>query len=169
MIANTAHIGYFGQDSSLYYIPPDPKYIHYDSPASLYHHDAHHNLETGFANDGGIEGLFKQSEEIIDSKIDMLYQEMGNRAALKDKNIYHINLDQCSCQNLINQMGEHSFDNKRLELERKIIDLEQEKRREEAALSKDLMFLNKELRMARIEELEEKQKRALCMPQEAIT
>jgi hypothetical protein len=56
-----------------------------------------------------------------------------------------------------------------VELERKIIDLEQEKRREEKDFFKDLMFLNKELRFAKIEEMEEKQKQALCLDQEAIT
>ena len=172
MIQNTPHEQNSWQHISGLYVPPDPKYIYYVDrykPAAIYQPENPHQAETGLLGDIGIEGLFEQNQEVIDSKIHMLYMEMGSRTALKEKNLYHINLDQCSCRNLINHMCEYVFDNKRVELERKIIDLEQEKRREESDFFRDLMFLNKEMRFAKIEELEEKQKRALCTPQEAIT
>ena len=56
-------------------------------------------------------------------------------------------------------MGEEFFDKKRMDLEQKILDLEQEKRREEASFFRDISFLNKELRDTLIEKLEEKQVR----------
>jgi hypothetical protein len=117
----------------------------------------------------GIEQIFQQKQEIIDSKIQMLYVEMGSRVTLKEKNLYSINNDQCSFRSLIYQMCNYVFDRRRVEFEQKIIDLEQEKRREEKDFFKDLMFLNKELRFAKIEEMEEKQKQALCLDQEVIT
>ena len=45
-----------------------------------------------------------------------------------------------------------------VELERKIIDLEQEKRKEKAGYFNDILFLKKELRETLIEKLEEEQK-----------
>ena len=154
------------------YVPPDPRYIyrldHYKTPARYQSNDPQ-EVQTGAVDDMGIEQLFAQKQEIIDSKIQMLYLEMGSRAVLKEKNLYSINYDQCGFRNLIYQMCQYSFDRRRVELERKIIDLEQEKRREEKDFFKDLMFLNKELRFAKIEEMEEKQKQALCLDQEAIT
>ena len=154
------------------YVPPDPRYIyrldHYKTPARYQSNDPQ-EVQTGITGDMGIEQLFAQKQEIIDSKIQMLYLEMGSRAVLKEKNLYSINYDQCGFRNLIYKMCQYSFDRRRVELERKIIDLEQEKRREEKDFFKDLMFLNKELRFAKIEEMEEKQKQALCLDQEAIT
>ena len=154
------------------YVPPDPRYIyrldHYKATAR-YQSNEPQEVQTGSVDDMGIEQLFAQKQEIIDSKIQMLYLEMGSRAVLKEKNLYSINYDQCGFRNLIYQMCQYSFDRRRVELERKIIDLEQEKRREEKDFFKDLMFLNKELRFAKIEEMEEKQKQALCLDQEAIT
>jgi hypothetical protein len=154
------------------YVPPDPRYTYYVdryTPTAVYGQDQLQQTQPGLSKDVGIEFLFRQNQEVIDSKIHMLYAEMGSRAILKEKNLYSINYDQCGFRNLIYQMCQYSFDRRRVELERKIIDLEQEKRREEKDFFKDLMFLNKELRFAKIEEMEEKQKQALCLDQEAIT
>jgi len=53
------------------------------------------------------------------------------------------------------------WDKKRMDVERKIIDLEQEKRREQTDYFRDILFLKKELRETLIEKLEEKQRLAL--------
>ena len=60
-------------------------------------------------DDMGIEQIFAQKQEIIDSKIQMLYLEMGSRAVLKEKNLYSINYDQCGFRNLIYQMCQYSL------------------------------------------------------------
>ena len=109
--------------------------------------------------------FIQNKQETILSRMKLLYDEIGYRSKLKDKNIYQINWDQCACKSLIYTMGEDIFDKKRIELERKILDLEQEKRREEASFFKDISFLNKELRDTLIEKLEEKQKAALILSQ----
>ena len=48
-----------------------------------------------------------------------------------------------------------------MDVERKIIDLEQEKRREQTDYFRDILFLKKELRETLIEKLEEQQRLAL--------
>ena len=99
-----------------------------------------------------------QKQEIIHSKIQMLFSEIYQRHTLQNDNLYRICLDQCACRNLIFDMGDHVWDKKRLDFERKIIDLEQEKRREQTGYFKDVLFLRKELRETLIEKLEDKQK-----------
>jgi len=54
-------------------------------------------------------------------------------------------------------------DRRRVDIEKKIIDLEQEKRRERAAYFRDVLFLRKELRESFIEKLEEEQKAEIFM------
>jgi hypothetical protein len=114
----------------------------------------------------GIEGFLQQKNDVVTYKIQMLYSEMGLRSYINGQILYRINYDQCTCKNLIFQKGTEFLDRQRMELEQKILDLEQEKRREETAFFRDLSFLNKELRFARIEALEEKQKQALCLNME---
>lgn len=99
-----------------------------------------------------------QRRDVIHSKIKMLISEIYNRYELKKENIYQIDLDQCACRNLIYLMGDVYLDRRRIDLERKIIDLGQEKRSEQAGCFKDILFLKKELRESLIEKLEEEQK-----------
>ena len=113
----------------------------------------------------GLEQLMFQKKEIIDSRIQMLVSEIYQRHKLQNDNLYRICLDQCTCQNLILLMGENSLDNKRIELERKIIDLEQEKRRERTGYFRDILFLRKDLRETLIDKLEEEQKAKIFMNQ----
>ena len=54
-------------------------------------------------------------------------------------------------------------ENIRIELERKIIDLEQDKRMEQTSYFRDIMFLKKDLREALIEKLEENQKTEMLL------
>ena len=71
----------------------------------------------------------------------MLYSEMGVRSYINGQILYRINYDQCTCKNLIMARGDEFLDRQRMDLENKILDLEQEKRREETAFFRDFKFL----------------------------
>lgn len=118
----------------------------------------------------GLEGLLYQRQEIIHSKIQLLLSEITQRRILKDQNLYHIDVDQCACRNIIYLIGSHYLDRRRVDIERKIIDLEQEKRREKSDYFRDILFLRKELRESLIEKLEEDQKTEVFMnmPEESL-
>jgi hypothetical protein len=66
---------------------------------------------------------------------------------------------------MIYERGDHLWDKNRLELEHKIIDLEQDKRREESNYFRDISFIQKELRESLIEKKEEEQKANLLLNQ----
>ena len=87
----------------------------------------------------------------------MVLYEINQRRLMKDENLYKIDLDQCSCRNLIYHIGKEYKDRRRVDIEKKIIDLEEEKRREQTSYFKDILFLRKELRESLIEKLEEGQ------------
>ena len=114
----------------------------------------------------GLEGLLYQRQEVIHSKIRMVLTEIDQRRVMKDYHIHRIDLDQCTCRNLIYFIGKHYMDRRRLDMEKKIIDLEQEKRRERAAYFRDILFLRKELRESFVEKLEEDQKADIFMNQQ---
>jgi len=116
-----------------------------------------------YATGLGLEGLLYQKQEVIDSKIRMVLTEIDQRRIMKDYHLYRIDLDQCTCQNLISFIGTHYKDKRRIDIEKKIIDLEQEKRRERAAYFRDILFLRKELRESFVEKLEEDQKAEIFM------
>ena len=148
-------------------MPINPKYIYleanmvdarYDQNRSYF--DSNNSI-TG----DGFEQLISQRQDLIFSNIEMLYTEIDKRQRIKDMNIYRINIDQCYFKNLIYQMNDNIWDKNRVELERKIIDLEQEKRREEANCFKDTLFIQKELRQSLIEKLDEQQKANLFLNQ----
>ena len=158
-------------DSNGLYIPPDPKYFDYENRYASSHKNQLYSVDltpTPISGSTGIEDLLQQKQDVINTKIQMLYSEMGVRSYINGQLLYRINYDQCTCQNLIMARGDEFLDRQRMELENKILDLEQEKRREETAFFRDLSFLNKELRFARIEAMEEQQKQALCLNQEAM-
>ena len=159
------------QQSQGIYIPPDPKYFDYENRYAFPMPDQNnpYSVAPGLLEySTGMDIIFRQKQDLIDSKIHMLYSEIGSRVSLKEKNLYRINYDQCSFRNLINDVCGYVYDRRRVELERRILDLEEEKRREESNFFRDIMFLNKELRFAKIEEMEEKQRQALCLDQEVI-
>ena len=148
------------------YVPLNPKYFYQtDIPKKTEHTLYRPNNHKKDYGDFGIDFFIHNKEETIHSKIKLLYDEIKARYYLKNQNIYRINVDQCACNSLIFTMGEEFFDKTRIELERKILDLEQEKRREEASFFRDISFLNKELRDTLIEKLEENQKAALMLDQ----
>jgi len=148
------------------YVPMDPGYLY---PAKANSVADGYQLSLSSTDDSnqpfgyGLEQLLFQKKEIIDTRIQMLASEIYQRYDLKNENLYQICLDQCTCRNLILLMGESFLDNRRIELERKIIDLEQEKRRERSDYFRDILFLRKDLRDTLIEKLEEAQKEKMFM------
>ena len=156
---NTKNEARIGQDHPVLYIPMDPKYFY---PATYLVKDTYSNQLLNTQNNGpydaGLEDLMYKRGEIIDSRIRMIFSEIYERNTLLDKNIYQISVDQCNCKNLIYMMDRDIWDKKRIDIERKIIDLEQEKRLQQANCFRDLLFIRKELRESLVEKLEEKQK-----------
>ena len=111
-----------------------------------------------YATGLGLEDLLYQRQEVIDSKIRMVLTEIDQRRIMKDYHLHRIDLDQCTCHNLIYHIGKDYKDRRRVDIEKKILDLEQEKRRERADYFRDILFLRKELRESFIEKLEEDQR-----------
>jgi len=148
------------------YVPIDPKYFYsnYKTSDKNYQLD-HYNTQSNSWNGFEMDYFLRQKMDTILSRIHMLYSEIEHRYILKNTNIYQINRDQCTCKDLIFTIGEEFFDKNRIQLEEKILDLEQEKRREKAGFFRDLTFLNKELRDSLIEKLEEEQKKSLVLGQ----
>ncbi len=168
MILNTTTQNHDGQNLRDLYIPMDPGYL-YPAKANSVADGYHRNLfpidDSNQLFGYGLEQLMFQKKEIIDSRIQMLVSEIYQRHKLQTQNLYRICLDQCACRNLILDMGDHVWDKKRLDFERKIIDLEQEKRRERTGYFRDILFLRKDLRETLIEKLEEEQKAKLFVNQ----
>jgi hypothetical protein len=164
---NTISKGNTGQNISGLYVPINPKYIY--AEANMI--DVRYNWNRSYFDSknsttgDGFEQLISQRQDLIFSNLEMLYTEIYKRQRIKDMNVYRIDLDQCSFKNLIYQMNDYIWDKNRIELEQKIIDLEQEKRKEEANCFKDSLFIQKELRQSLIEKLEEQQKANLFMNQ----
>lgn len=156
---------------TLSYIPPNPKYFDYENRYGRLKKNKMYVTEPKLsANDyaTGIEQFLEQKQDLNRYKIQLLYTEIGVRSYINGQLLYRINQDQCTCQNLIMARGDRFLDRQRIELENRILDLEAEKRREEAAFFRDLSFLNRELRQARIETLDEYHKQAMCLNMEAI-
>jgi len=148
------------------YIPFDLNYIFIDDkPDNINYQSGDMGNDLTVSNVFDMDFFIRNKEEIVKSKIKLIYDEIKTRYYLKLQNIYRINVDQCACNNLIFTMGEEIFDKIRMDLERKILDLEQEKRREETTFFRDISFLNKDLRDSLIEKLEENQKASLMLNQ----
>jgi hypothetical protein len=175
MIFNTTYEGNYQGEAQQVLCPPlDPRYLYPQrylvkdayqsllSPAA----DNSQSLEQSVLNVPSVEELMLNKGEVIDSHIRMLLSDIYQRHNLQEDNIYHINLDQCSCKTLIYRMPPALWDKKRMDVERKIIDLEQEKRREQTDYFRDILFLKKELRETLIEKLEEQQRLALLAGEE---
>lgn len=128
----------------------------------IYTVDAIHNKPAQGTNDS-FEQLMLQKSENISAKIDMLNKDIFKRYEISRTNIYDVNVDQCACKNMIYNLEADVPDKKRIDLERKIIDLEQEKRKENCNCFRDVMFLKKDLRTALVEKYEEEQKMKMLM------
>ena len=164
---NTTEKSLNGLNGIELYVPMDPKYMY----SARYGVNGRYSWNNSIYNsnnqpaDYGLEHLMHQRQDLIFSKIDMLCSEICERRKIKDKNLYQINLDQCSFRNMIYATGNHFWNRNRIELERKIIDLEQDKRREESNYFRDISFIRKELRESLIEKKEEEQRANLLANQ----
>ena len=168
MIFTTTSTQPEGQKLPGLYVPIDPRYLYIENRYPVTKTYNTHPLSTDTMTPPyglGLDHFIKQKQQVILSKILMLNSEIYQRYSLKGQNLYHINLDQLTCRNLIYHMGEDVLNKRRIELERKIIDLEQEKRKEKGNYFRDILFLRKELRGSLIERLEEEQKSALITSQ----
>jgi hypothetical protein len=160
LIFTTTNEGYRGLELGRSYILMDPKYLY---PAKPLVKDGYQNSPLSYAQKSepfatGLEDLMLNREEVVNSKIQMLISDIYLRRDIKKENIHRIYLDQCACRTLVYRLDEKIWDKKRMDMERKIIDLEQEKRREMSDYFRDILFLKKDLREALVEKLEEKQK-----------
>ena len=81
--------------------------------------------------DPTLEELMLRKGELIDSRIEMIISDIYQRRKIKEDNLYWVNYNQCTCQNIINRLHPYGWDKKKIDMERKIIDLEEEKRKEE--------------------------------------
>ena len=170
MTTTTKNMGYDGQKNPVLYIPMYPQYFYpqrypvgdgYQN--SQLNHSSYDHKDQFFGT--GLEELMFKRGEIIDSKINLVLSDIYQRREFQHDNAYHICLDQCACRNLINELDEDVWDRNRIELEKKIIDLEQEKRMEQTSYFRDILFLKRELREAMIEKLEENQKTDMFLDQ----
>lgn len=165
LILNTTGKDHDGYRFPLYHIPMDPKYFYTATYGNKNRYEVRNPSYSQNDQSFGttIEDLLTKRNEIIDSRISMLVSEIYSRHRIKEDNLYRIDLDQCAFRNLVFETGAHLWDRNRLELERNIIDLEEQKRRERVNYFKDILFLKKELRESLIEKLEEEQKAGLLM------
>ena len=164
LITNAIIPGYENRNSptTFTYALPAIKYVYPQrygyKPISLpYAFTSHLSPKPSSYATGGLDDLLYQKQEIINSKVQMVLYEINQRRLMKDENLYKIDVDQCSCRNLIYHIGKEYKDRRRVDIEKKIIDLEEEKRREQASFFRDILFLRKELRESLIEKLEEDQ------------
>jgi hypothetical protein len=167
VILNTTANQYAGNGISSSYAPFDPKYLY---PERQLTSQAYPNGYLAHESPGGnsaLEDWTVKREIVIDSRIKLVLSDIEQRRLMKEDNLYHIDLDQCACRNLIFERGDFLDDGKKLELERRIIDLERDKRMEQVSYFRDILFLKKELRETMIERLEESQKTELLFNQEA--
>ena len=73
---------------------------------------------------------------------------IDKRRLIKETNLYGIEKDLCTCQNLLFEMGYKIYRRDRdwIQLETRKIDLERDRRMEQAAYFRDILLLGKELR-----------------------
>ena len=150
-----------------YGLPLDPKYLHLGSPnpvrtdyGSGPAEAAGSAQDLGPGDDMGIESLLAQQADLVDYRVQMIVEEIKERRRILERNIYSINLDQCAHRDIILFRSEDIWDKYRFKLEEEILGLEENKRREESAYFRDILFLKRELRDSLIERKEEDHKAA---------
>ena len=150
-----------------YGIPLDPKYFyqvwnsgdaHSYSPQSSYQTDS--DAVPSSLGGLGLDELLSQRADLLDYRVQMIVQEINERRRILEQNVYSINLDQCAHRNMILLRGEDIWDKYRFKIEQDILGLEENKRREESAYFRDILFLKRELRDSLVEHKEEGHKAA---------
>ena len=150
-----------------YGLPLDPKYLYqgYPKPGQIgYGPDqvgAEYPVHPKASIDSlGIESLLAQQADLVDYRVQMIVEEIRERRRILERNLYSINLDQCAHRDIILFRSEDIWDKYRFKLEQEILSLEENKRREESAYFRDILFLKRELRDSLIERKEEDHKAA---------
>ena len=150
-----------------YGLPLDPKYLYLGSPNPIRTEYGSGSAEAAGSaqvlrpgDDMGIESLLAQQADLVDYRVQMIVEEIRERRRILERNIYSINLDQCAHRDIILFRSEDIWDKYRFKLEQEILNLEENKRREESAYFRDILFLKKELRDSLIERKEEDHKAA---------
>ena len=162
----TTNMDYRDQVPGSLYAPIDPKYIYPVNSTATWHSPASNSFpadDSGPSEGYGLEQLMHQRQEVNLFKGRVLLSEIYQRHRLRGENLYQIYVDQNTCRELISLVGDSFVDGRRIALEREIIALEQEKRRERASYFRDVSFLRKELRQVLVDRLEEDQKAALLI------
>ena len=96
----------------------------------------------------GVERMLGAKISRSDERIETLIEAIDKRRLIKEVNLYGIEKDLCTCQNLLFEMGYKIYRRDRdwIQLETRKIDLERDRRMEQAAYFRDLTLLGKELR-----------------------
>ena len=150
-----------------YGIPLDPKYAYLPwggHESDKYSIQDQYQTEMDSQTTGltglDLDDLLNQRAGLVDYRVQMIVEEIKERRRILDRNIYSINQDQCSHRSITLLHGEDVWDKYRFKLEQEILSLEENKRREESAYFRDILFLKKELRDSLIEQKEESHKAA---------
>ena len=95
-----------------------------------------------------LEGMLGAKIQRTEDRIEAVIEAIDKRRLIKEENLYGIERDICTCQNLIFEMGYKVYRRDRdwIGLETRKIDLERDRRMELAAYFRDILFLGKELR-----------------------
>ncbi len=95
-----------------------------------------------------LEGMLGAKIQRTEDRIEAVIEAIDKRRLIKEENLYGIERDLCTCQNLIFEMGYKVYRRDRdwIGLETRKIDLERDRRMELAAYFRDILFLGKELR-----------------------
>jgi len=120
---------------------------------------------------GSIDEIFEDRLTLIRSKMELILLQLAQRVRIHDEIIYRIDKDRCKSQNLLFDWGTKIYrvDKDRIHIERMNLDLEKQKRGEEASYFNDTAFLNRELRDALIQYQEEVQKTSMISEMEGAT
>ena len=150
-----------------YGLPLDPKYAYqvWSNPGpDGYSPQAQYQATTETEPLGlsglGLDDLLAQRADLVDYRVQLIIEEIEERRRILDRNVYAINQDQCAHRNIVLLRGEDIWDKYRFKLEQEILGLEENKRREESAYFRDILFLKRELRDSLIEQKEESHKAA---------
>jgi hypothetical protein len=95
-----------------------------------------------------LDQIMGEKKDLLSSKIEMLISGIEERKKIKQQNIYQIDKDYCTLNNLIFRMPlyrKYSYGRERINVERMKIDLERQKRMEEVNYFRDIGLLRKEL------------------------
>lgn len=113
------------------------------------------------ATGDSIEQLLQERTELINSRIELITDQMKLRQIMLQGHIYDINLQTCLLEGMILNRGPEKYDRERFTIEQQLQRLSEEKRKIEAGCFRDMLFLHKELRDYLIQQKQEEQMTAL--------